>query len=196
MSSCLLAPSPSGQRGSGGGSPRSVRGGRGGMDIYGAPREVGGERSRWGGGVGGGAQTGEFINVAPRCQLGAGGAGGRGAGGCAAEASMPPLFDGASGRAASDGRCAPALPAALDHFHAKPRPGHPPSCGPRGGGTAGGWERTGGCGTRGARAGRGSPGGWFKGGQRAGSGRAATAGEGVAGAGVGGGGQGPGGPSP
>lgn len=33
-------------------------------------------------------------------------------------ASMPPLFDGASGRAASDGRCAPALPAALDHFHA------------------------------------------------------------------------------
>lgn len=91
----------------------------------------------------GGAQTGEFINVAPRCQLGAGGGGGGAAG-----ASMPPLFDGASGRAASDGRCAPALPAALDHFHAKPRPRHPPSCGPRaggegGGGTAGGWERTG-----------------------------------------------------
>lgn len=79
----------------------------------------------------GGAQTGEFINVAPRCQLGAGGAGGGAAG-----ASMPPLFDEASGRAASDGRCAPALPAALDHFHAKPRPRHPPSCGPRAGGNA------------------------------------------------------------
>lgn len=49
---------------------------------------------------------------------------------------MPPLFDEASGRAASDGRCAPALPAALDHFHAKPRPRHPPSCGPRAGGNA------------------------------------------------------------
>lgn len=79
----------------------------------------------------GGTQTGEFINVAPRCQLGAGGAGGGAAG-----ASMPPLFDEASGRAASDGRCAPALPAALDHFHAKPRPRHPPSCGPRAGGNA------------------------------------------------------------
>lgn len=62
---------------------------------------------------------------------------GRGArGGCAAGASMPPLFDEASGRAASDGRCAPALPAALDHFHAKPWPRHPPSCGPRAGGNA------------------------------------------------------------
>lgn len=49
---------------------------------------------------------------------------------------MPPLFDEASGRAASDGRCAPALPAALDHFHAKPWPRHRPSCGPRAGGNA------------------------------------------------------------
>lgn len=42
--SSLLAPSPGGQRGARGGSPRNARGGRGGMDIYSAPRAVGGEK--------------------------------------------------------------------------------------------------------------------------------------------------------
>lgn len=92
-------------------------------------------------------------------------------------ASMLPLFDGASGRAASDGRCAPALPAALDHFHANLGPATllppqrcPPNSAPGpgegaagseeeegGGGSAGGWERDG----------IGGGGGCFKGGWRA-----------------------------
>lgn len=113
-----------GKGGQAGGTPEMPEAGKEGW-IYTVPP------GRWEERGAGGTQTGEFINVAPRCQLGAGGAGGRAAG-----ASMPPLFDEASGRAASDGRCAPALPAALDHFHAKPRPRHPPSCGPRAGGNA------------------------------------------------------------